>query len=415
MKTITSLFTQYRGLRREIYILFFGRVVTNLGAMVWPMLTMILNQKMGMSPSRIAVFFVFSGALMLPANLLGGKLADKGDKKRNIVVFDGFSILCYLICAAVPLSYFFVVLMILAGIFQSMEYPSYNALVADLSLTRDRDRAYSLQYLGSNLGLVLSPTIAGILFKDYLWLAFLISSIAIGISTVLIFFKVKDVAPVVDTDEEAVYQSAREEAGLLKILRENRAVVLFLVAIALYYTAYGQYSYLMPLDMGAAHGEDGAVLFGTVSSLNCIIVVIFTPVITKLFFRLTDVKKILTGELLVAAGYLLFLFLLGHIPVYYVSITLFTWGEIFTTISEGPYVSTRVPASHRGRINGFSSVLGTVLQGAGDLSVGRLYEKVGSQAAWALVLSLLGLAAILTLLLIGRDKRAYPELYKKRQ
>ena len=38
-------FSQYRGLRREIYILCFGRVVTNLGSMVWPMLTLILSQK----------------------------------------------------------------------------------------------------------------------------------------------------------------------------------------------------------------------------------------------------------------------------------------------------------------------------------------------------------------------------------
>ncbi len=32
-------FSQYRGLRRENYVLFFGRIVTNMGSMVWPMLT----------------------------------------------------------------------------------------------------------------------------------------------------------------------------------------------------------------------------------------------------------------------------------------------------------------------------------------------------------------------------------------
>ena len=34
MNTISSLVSQYRGLRREIYILFFGRIVTSLGSMV---------------------------------------------------------------------------------------------------------------------------------------------------------------------------------------------------------------------------------------------------------------------------------------------------------------------------------------------------------------------------------------------
>ena len=74
-------FSQYRGLRRENYVLFFGRIVTNLGSMVWPMLTMILNQKLGMSAGNIAVLTAVFGVLMMPANLLGGKLADRLNKK----------------------------------------------------------------------------------------------------------------------------------------------------------------------------------------------------------------------------------------------------------------------------------------------------------------------------------------------
>lgn len=70
-----KLISQYRGLRRENYILCFGRLVTAMGAMVWPMLTMILNQKMGMSAQQIA-WVMAAGILTLPANLLGGKMAD---------------------------------------------------------------------------------------------------------------------------------------------------------------------------------------------------------------------------------------------------------------------------------------------------------------------------------------------------
>ncbi len=32
-----KLFEQYKGLKRENYILFFGKIVTNLGAMIWQM------------------------------------------------------------------------------------------------------------------------------------------------------------------------------------------------------------------------------------------------------------------------------------------------------------------------------------------------------------------------------------------
>ena len=37
MKTIfEKMFGQYRGMRRERYILFWGKAATNMGAMIWP-------------------------------------------------------------------------------------------------------------------------------------------------------------------------------------------------------------------------------------------------------------------------------------------------------------------------------------------------------------------------------------------
>ena len=411
MKLFSSLLTQYKGLRREVYILFFGRVVTNLGSMVWPMLTMILSRKLGMDAFTISLVMVIAMFVMLPAGLLGGRLADRCNKKRVIVICDSVSVLCDLVCAAIPLGMASVLLMLAGAICQSMEWPSYNALIADLTGTRDRERAYSLQYLGANLGLVLSPTLSGLLFERHLWLAFLISGLAIAISTALIFFRIRDITPVADDSEEAVYQAAAEGQRLGAILKRNPILLLYLSITALYYAAYNQYTYLMPLDMGRVHGESGALIFGTISSLNCIVVVLFTPVITRLARRLPETKKLLCGMLLVGLGYALFLSLLGHIPVYYLAMLLFTWGEIFDTIADGPYLSNRVPASHRGRINGFAGVLGTVIQSLVALIVGRLYDQVSRDSAWALVLALTGAAALLTLILIRADRRVYPKLY----
>ena len=267
-----KLISQYKGLRREIYILCFGRLVTAMGAMIWPMLTMILSQKMGMSAKHIAWVMALVGILSLPANLIGGKMADHLNKKMNIVYLDIVSVICYVVCAVIPLSGKSIVLMFIAATCQSMEHPSYNALTADITVTDDRERAYSLQYLCTNLGFVMSPTIAGFLLRDYLWLAFLISGAAIGCSVVLIFFMVKDITPVMDTSQKAVYQADREGEGLWTVLKENKMIVLYILAVSGYYATYQMYNYLLPLDLARLHGDNGAVIFGSITSVNCVVV-----------------------------------------------------------------------------------------------------------------------------------------------
>lgn len=406
-----KLISQYKGLRREIYILCFGRLVTAMGAMIWPMLTMILSQKMGMSAKHIAWVMALVGILSLPANLIGGKMADHLNKKMNIVYLDIVSVICYVVCAVIPLSGKSIVLMFIAATCQSMEHPSYNALTADITVTDDRERAYSLQYLCTNLGFVMSPTIAGFLLRDYLWLAFLISGAAIGCSVVLIFFMVKDITPVMDTSQKAVYQADREGEGLWTVLKENKMIVLYILAVSGYYATYQMYNYLLPLDLARLHGDNGAVIFGSITSVNCVVVVVFTPLFTRMFPWISETVKTLLGQVLLVAGFGIFLLFMGWIPVYYIAMIVLTWGEVFSMLAESPYLTKRMPASHRGRINGLSEVLRTGLTSVYQLLIGYIYGIGASFAAWMTVLAFGGLFVLLCVVLVVKDRKVYKNLY----
>lgn len=412
---MTNPFRQYRGLRRENYVLFFGSIVTNMGSMIWPMMTLILDKKMGLSAGNIALLMMAVGIVTMPASLIGGRLADRVNKKKIIVVGDLVSIVSFIVCGLIPLSFVTIGLVTLASIFQSVENAAYNALIADITPTKDREKAYSLLYLGANIGLMASPTLSGILFKNHLSLAFIISGIAIGCSTLLIWFFVRDIAPIHEESQEAVYQKAREDAGVWRVLWDNKAVLLFTVITALYFAAYNQFSFLMPLEMGRIHGDDGALIFGTVTSLNCIIVVVFTPLITGWLRRFHETGKMVIGRSLLIAGYVLFIALLGFIPAYYAAITLFTWGEICNTLAEGPYESRRIPSSHRGRLMSVLGVAQGILLSLFNVAVGKVYDAAGSLGAWTLVLSAAGLSLFLTLWLMRIDRRDYPMLYLPRE
>ncbi|MBQ3291265.1 MAG: MFS transporter [Mogibacterium sp.] len=402
---------QYKGLRKELYILAFGRLVTGLGSMVWPMMTLILSQKMNVGATEISWLLSAAMIIMAPAIYAGGKIADVRNKKMTIVVLDLVSVVCYGICAFIPMSWGTIFLIFIGSLCQNMENPAYNALTADISITADRDRAYSLQYLCANLGLVLSPTLAGLLFKNFLWVAFLINSMSILSSAILIFFRVKDIRPVAENTESSVYQKERRGESIRRILGDNKVVLMFIAVMSGYYAVYHMYVYLMPLDLAVLHGDSGAVIYGSVTSINCIVVVLFTPIITKLYGNRPEPERALAGITLMVAGFIMFYIFIGSIPVYYISMTILTWGEIFAMTSESAYISRRVPSSHRGQINGAFTVIRTLLGSAFQLIIGAVYGSSGSSAAWIAVFAAGAFFILIAALMRSQDKKEYPNLY----
>ena len=156
-----KILTQYKGLTRANYALAIGRMFTNMGAMIMPMLTLILNQKFGFLAIKTALWLMFTGLFTLPANLIGGLLADKISKKSIIIVCDLMSITIYLICGIKDFNFISFLMIVAASIFQTIEGPAYSALVALVTPTGKEDKAFSIQYLGGNVGFIMAPIIGG--------------------------------------------------------------------------------------------------------------------------------------------------------------------------------------------------------------------------------------------------------------
>lgn len=409
----TGIFSQYKGLRKELYILLIGRVMTNMGSMIWPMFTLILNQKLGLNATVIAACVIIYSMVSLPISLIGGKLADRLNKKNIIVVCDLVSIASFIYCSLVPVTLSSIIVFSVASLFQTVEWPSYDALVADFSTSKDREKAYSLSYLGANLGLVLSPTLAGFLFNNHLNLAFLINGIAIALSTVLIFFRIKDVHREKDQDAASGYEADLDsKASAFSFILRNRVVLLFILSSALANGVYAMYNYLMPLDMGMTYAERGSVLFGSMTSVNCIVVVTCTALITRLFGKVRETGKMLIGEGLIITGYLIFLLFIRQTWLCFVAITVFTFGEIFNTLSSSPFLTRRIPASHRGRILAVMNVVCGLSSSAIQLLVGMLYDRRGSTTAWSAIIAV-GIAEILIVAVMAVfDRKEYPDLQR---
>lgn len=415
-----ALISQYRGLKREIYILFIGKMVTAMGSFVCPMLTFFLTTKLGLSDSTSTLLIATATILSLPVALLGGKLADRFSRKSIIILFDCLTVSLYLLAAILPTSFVTVIIIFLAGLFQTIESPAYDALNSDFSSTAHREKAYSLSYLGFNLGFIVGASISGILFQKYLWLAFCINALTIFTSTVLILFFVDPKNAV--TEDIANIESQYSEyempvdsrLSVLQVLKTRPVLIGMLLVSCIATMPSNLVGILLPLQLKEAMGEAGATLYGYLNSLNGFVVIVFTPILTILLRRLTEIPKAVLGLLLFVGG--IALFSVGTAAaVLFVGMFVFTLGEVVTVLGANPYNSRRIPASHRGRVGGISSVTHSLFSSVTQYFISYILFATGSNYGliWGVFIIIGLVAAGLYSAMYLPDKRTFPKLYKK--
>ena len=408
-----KILTQYKGLTRANYALAIGRMVTNMGAMIMPMLTLILNQKFGLSASKTALWIMLAGLINLPANLIGGQLADRISKKAMIIACDLVSITIYLICGVKDFNFASFIMIMVASFFQTIEGPAYSALVALVTPPGKEDKAFSIQYMGANVGFILAPIIGGFLFNNYLWLCFIIDAVTIAMSTVLIILFVDEkssqeqakvhqpedlIAPA--TQVTPTTQANPAARGFISMLiKTNKPVILFMLAFALYEGGYSQFSYLMPIDFAKYHGDMGATIYGTVMSVSCFLVVILTPIITQIVESRSNQWKLTAGVAAQIISFGVFLVSLGHIPAYYIAIAIFIVGEILTMLCFSPYIVQSVGPEYRGRAFGWISFLGALASGYVMWYSGRYVDANDDRNAWIFTIVICVIALALSIFL----------------
>jgi len=404
-----KIFGMYAGLRREIYVLCFGRFVTAMGSLIWPMLTLILKSKLGFDAEQVALWFLIFGIVDIPFKLLGGKLTDRFNKRDTILICDLISVSLYVTTAFLPLSMGSLVVYFIGSVFQHMEWPAYDSMIAEMTSDNDRQKAYSLQYLASNLGVVFAPTLGGLLFNNYLWLSFLICGLAVFSSTMLIFLfvpKTFERAHITNAYEE------NEEGNLLHMLMGRKIVLAYIVVGCVAHMIYSQFNYLLPIQMDEMFSENGAKFFGMMTSVNGAVVIIFTPLLTQLTLKWDDLKRVRLGIIIQSLGICSYYFFHDNLIFYFLMMVVFTIGEVLHTLGNSPYISKRIPSSHRGRFVSINNLATNFSSKLGNMMVGKIIVMYTFREGWILVF------VISMILIMGlgffskKDKERFELLYE---
>lgn len=411
MRFLKKYFSMYAHLPKEIYVLAFGKIMTSMGALIWPMLTLIMSEKLNLNGQTMGMYMMMFSMFMGPFYLLGGKLADKYNKKHIIVTFDLIGNSLYFVCAVLPISMTTLYLLAIASVFQSMEQPAYDALIADLTTYKDRERAYSLNYLAMNLGLVMAPMLGGMLFNNYLNLSFFINGLADISSTLLLLIFIKNVKNTVQDNKAMNEYEKGEEGSIFRVFSQRKLFFLLFVISGIAALIYNQFNFLMPLHMEEAFRGTGAFKFGILASINAVVVVIGTPIVTKRLSGVTDVRIMYFGQLLESVGLAFFIFVNRYFVIAVVGIIIFTTGEIFGSISKTPYLTKRIPETHRGRVLSITNSCAGLIGILSNYVIGILIDYYTFHTVWIIIAAIGVVVMILYSIYLRLDKKAYPGLY----
>lgn len=386
LKGFKNYFSVYNGLSKSIYVLFFARLINSMGNFVYPLLTLLLTGKLGFTPKMAGDFVSFAAVSYVPGALLGGRLCDYFGRKKVLIFSQLFAAFCFISCAFLGKSMLIPILLILSGVFNGAAQPASNAMVTDLTKPNERQAAFSMLYLGSNIGFAVGPLIAGFLYRNYMQWIFLGNAIFIFLAVSLVFIFVEETLPSkVKKNIEALGEYERaEEGNVFKVLLKRPVLMIYAFLSVFYNFAYIQGNFTTTLLLQQIYHEDASKLFGILNSVNGIIVITMTTFIIHLTSKYEPMFNIFLAGLFFAVGFGMQYFISSFV-LFVLSTIIWTIGEVLNATSSGVYVANRSPISHRGRFNSVIFLISGSGMALGPLFMGRFINKYGVRSAWILV------------------------------
>lgn len=352
-----------------------------MGVLFWmyfPFMMLYFTDVFG--KSLAGILMIVPPVMGVLANLFGGYWADRYGRKRMMVTALAIEAVSLIIFAFSPSPWVdFIMFTILASA-GSIYYPASAAMVADLVPPEERRPIFAAFYTSMNIGVVLGPMLGAIFFYDYR--RFLILGSAIVATTFLIVMikVVKETLP--DSAKKATEgQKVMDQVKSYGVIFKDKLFAMYILAGIVICQIFMQ----MDLYMGVylkEHVEfqsfiaikdwivniDGKKLFGVMISVNGLIVVMFTLIMTKLIQKWSDRRALVISSVLF--GLSMWLMAFSTNAWYLIGcMVLFTVAELIRTPVAQNFITKIAPEDKRGQYMGASSLQFSIGRSIAPLAV----------------------------------------------
>jgi predicted MFS family arabinose efflux permease len=389
-------FGNFKGFRREVWILALITFINRAGTMVLPFLSKYLKENLHFTYGEVGWIMVAFGLGSMLGSWLGGKLTDKIGFYK-IMIFSLFTsgILFFV------LQYITTFWGLCLGMFAIMSIadmfrPAMFVSLGVYAKPENRVRALSLVRLSVNLGFAAGPTLGGLIilgmgYQGLFWVDG--SSCIIAILIFALTVKEKKRIPL------AVGESP--ELIIRKSIYKDKPFWLLLFTIFIIVMVFFQMFTTLPLYHHEKFGLT-EVQTGMLLSLNGLLVFFFEmPIVSIVERKKTNKIKIIAyGALCVALGY--FVLLLDFwVPILILSIVFLSFGEILAFPFSNAVALNRAPKGQEGQYMGLFTMSFSLAHIACSKTGLDVIAHFGYQINW-IFMGTLGMLAALCCIKLNR-------------
>ncbi|WP_395048930.1 MDR family MFS transporter [Flavobacterium sp.] len=385
---LRSYINNFKGFRREVWILAIITFINRAGTMVLPFLSKYLKENLHFTYGQVGWIMVAFGLGSMLGSWLGGKLSDKIGFYK-IMIFSLFTsgILFFLlqyITSFWGLCFGMFTIMAIADMFR----PAMFVSLSMYAKPENRVRALSLVRLSVNLGFAAGPTLGGliILGMGYQGLFWIDGSTCI-IAILIFAFSVKEKKKIPLEIGELPAKINR------KSIYKDKPFWLLLFTIFIVAMVFFQVFTTIPLYH---HEKFGLSEFhtGMLLSLNGLLVFLLEMPIVSIIERkkINKIKIISYGALCVALGYYILL-IDSWVFILVISIVLLSLGEIFTFPFSNAVALNRAPKGQEGQYMGLFTMSFSLAHIACSKTGLDIIAHFGYQTNW-IVMGSLGMLAL---------------------
>jgi predicted MFS family arabinose efflux permease len=394
-QAFTRYINNFRGFRREVWILAIITFINRAGTMVLPFLSKYLKEDLHFSYGQVGWVMVCFGFGSMIGSWLGGKLSDKIGFYR-VMIFSLFtSGLLFFVIQYVTSFYGLCLAMFSIMIIADMFRPAMFVSLGAYAKPENRTRALTLVRLAVNLGFAAGPALGGLIiigvgYQGLFWIDGTSCIVSILIFALLVKEKKK---PVTDNHPEAV--------GKPRSALKDIPFLIFLFSSFSTAFIFFQLFTTLPLYHKEWYGLT-EVHTGLLMSFNGLMIFFLEMPIVGFFERksIPKIKIILWGSLFMALSFFILLINVW-VGILLVSLLFLTFGEMFCFPFSNSFAMGRAPRGHEGRYMALYTMTFSLAHIMSAKTGMEIISLCGYSINW-LSMGFAGLLAVISLLYLQR-------------